>query len=56
MSQAITKEQIEYLLHIEFSCSKVADVRVIGVSFSTIRRRMTEYGLTVHALYSTISA
>ena len=49
----ITKEQIEYLLHIGFSCSKVADV--IGVSLSTIRRRMTEYGLTVHALYSTIS-
>ena len=48
----ITKEQIEYLLHIGFSCSKVADV--IGVSLSTIRR-MTEYGLTVHALYSTIS-
>ena len=43
----------EYLLHIGFSCSKVADV--IGVSLSTIRRRMTEYGLTVHALYATIS-
>ena len=34
----ITKEQIEYLLHIGFSCSKVADV--IGVSLSTIRRSM----------------
>ena len=51
----ITKEQIEYLLHIGFSCSKVLLADVIGVSLSMIRRRMTEYGLTVHVLYSTIS-
>ena len=49
----VTKEQIEYLLHLGFSCPKLADV--IGVSLSTIRRRMEEYGLSVHALYSTIS-
>ena len=44
----VTKEQIEYLLHLGFSCPKLADV--IGVSLSTIRRRMEEYGL-----YFTIS-
>ncbi len=46
----VTKEQLEYLLALGFSCPKIADV--VGVSLSTIRRRMTEYG---HALYSNIS-
>jgi hypothetical protein len=49
----ITKEQIEYLLNLGFSCPKIADV--IGVSLSTVRRRMTEHGLSVKALYSSIS-
>ena len=50
---AITKEQLEYLLGLGFTCPKIADV--VGVSLSTIRRRMTEYGLSVNALYSDIS-
>lgn len=49
----ITQEQIEYLLAIGFSCPKIADV--IGVNLSTIRRRMSEYGLSVRVLYSTVS-
>ena len=49
----ITKQQMEYLLDLGFSCSKIAGV--IGVSLSTIRRRMLEYDLSVGALYSNIS-
>ena len=49
----VTKEQIEYLLDLGFSRPKIADV--MGVSLSTVRRRMVEYGLRVNALYSTVS-
>ena len=41
----ITKQQMEYLLDLGFSCSKIAGV--IGVSLSTIRRRMLEYVASV---------
>lgn len=49
----IKPEQLEYLLHLGFNCPKIADV--LGVSLSTIRRRMSEFGLSVTALYSTIT-
>ena len=49
----IRKEQLEYLLSLGFSCTRIATV--IGVSLNTIRRRMTDYGLSITALYSNIS-
>lgn len=49
----IKKEQLEYLLHLGFNCPRIADV--LGVSLSTIRRRMSEFGLSITALYSTIT-
>ena len=45
----VKQEQLEYLLHLGFNCPKVAEV--LGVSLSTIRRRMNEFGLSVTALY-----
>ena len=36
-----------------FKCPKIAEV--MGVSLSTIRRRMSEFGLSVTALYSNIT-
>ena len=49
----IKPEQLEYLLHLGFQCSKIAEV--MGVSLSTIRRRMSEFGLSVTALYSSVT-
>ena len=49
----ISQEQLEYLLTIGFSCPKIAVV--LGVSLSTIRRRMAECGLSVASLYSCIT-
>ena len=49
----VDKEQMEYLLQLRFSCPEIA--RIMGVSLSTVRRRMTLYGLSVHSLYSNIS-
>ena len=49
----IKQEQLECLLHLGFSCPRVADL--LGVSLSTIRRRMSEFGLSVTALYSSIT-
>ena len=49
----ITHEQLEHLLAVGFSGPNVTDV--LGVSLSTVRRRMSEYGLSVRALYSVIS-
>ena len=49
----VKQEQLEYLLHLGFNCPKVAEV--LGVSLSTIRRRMNEFGLSVTALYSSIT-
>ena len=44
----ITQEQLEHLLHLGFKCPKIADV--LGVSLSTVRRRMSEFGLSVTTL------
>ena len=49
----IKREQLEYLLNMGFKCPKIAEV--MGVSLSTIRRRMSEFGLSVTALYSNIT-
>ena len=49
----IRKDQIEHLLHLHFTCPKIASL--LGVSLRTVRRRMTEYGLSVSGLYSEIS-
>lgn len=46
-------EQLSMLLEHRFSVPQIADM--LGVSVSTIRRRMTEYGLSVAATYSTLS-
>jgi hypothetical protein len=46
-------EQLEHLLSIRFNCRQIADI--IGVSLSTVRRRMAEFGLSVSFLYSKIS-
>ena len=37
----IRQEQLEYLLHLGFTCPQIA--MLMGVSLSTIRRRMSEY-------------
>ena len=49
----VHKEQIEYLLQGQFSCPEIA--MIVGASLSTIRRRMTFYGLSVRSLYSNMS-
>ena len=50
---SISKEQIEHLLSLNFTCPRIATL--LGVSLRTVRRRMTEYGLSVSGLYSDIS-
>lgn len=49
----ISQEQLETLLEMRFDCPTIAEL--FGVSLSTIRRRMTDYGLTVRSCYSTLS-
>lgn len=49
----ITSRQLIQLLSIGFTCPGIADM--IGVSLSTVRRRMSEYGLSIAALYTNIS-
>ena len=49
----IPKEQLEYLLAMGFSSPQISNA--IGVSLSTVRRRMTRYGLTIGSLYSDVT-
>ena len=49
----ITSQQLIQLLSLGFTCPAIA--KMIGVSLSTIRRRMSEYGLSVAAPYTNIS-
>ena len=49
----VSKEQLEYLLAMGFSGLEISNA--IGVSLSTVRRRMTQYGLTIGSLYSDIT-
>lgn len=49
----VSSTQLEYLLHLGFSCPQIAGL--LGVSLSTIRRRMTYCNLSVSSVYSQIS-
>ena len=48
----ITEEQLANLLQLNFSCANIAIM--FGVSLRTIRRRMSEYNLSVTACYTSI--
>ena len=49
----VSEEVLTRLLDMNFGCPTIA--RLFGVSLRTIRRRMTEYGLSVKSTYSSIS-
>jgi transposase len=49
----IRQDQLEYFLELGFTCPRIASM--LGVSLRTIRRWMSESGLSVRNLYSTIS-
>ena len=49
----IPRNQLAFLLEARFSVPRMADI--LGVSVRTIRRRMSEYNLSVHMFYSDIS-
>lgn len=49
----IRPEQLEFLLTKKFTVTTVA--ALLNVSVRTVRRRMEQYGLYVHNLYSTLS-
>ena len=49
----VSNTQLEYLLHLGFSCPQIASL--LGVSLSTIRRRMTDCNLSVLSVYSQIN-
>ena len=49
---SIPRIVLHQLLDVNMSVPKI--YRLLGVSISTIRRRMTEYGLSVHDTYSSI--
>ena len=46
----VPQNQLEFLLHVGFSVPQIS--RLVGVSVSTVRRRMTLYGLSVQSLYT----
>ena len=50
----IPKEQIELFLEYNFSLPQISEI--LGVSLSTVNRRLKDYGLSVTQTYSTISA
>ncbi|KAF6729719.1 hypothetical protein FQA47_009518 [Oryzias melastigma] len=52
-SWEISCEQLQYLLEFHFTVREIA--RLFCVSYRTIRRRMTEYGLSVRMSYSDLS-
>ena len=49
----VNQAQLEYLLELGLTCPRIADA--LGISLSTVRRRMAEFGLSVTALYSSLS-
>ncbi|CAL8383869.1 unnamed protein product [Arctogadus glacialis] len=51
--QAMSREQLLYLLESHFKVGDIA--KQLGVSKRTIRRRRTEYGLSVRQTYSNIT-
>ena len=50
----ISELQLRTLLEENFSVPDIA--KILGVSVSTIRRRMTDFGLSVHQMYTKISS
>ena len=50
----IPEEQIELFLEYNFSLPQISEI--LGVSLSTVNRRLKDYGLSVTQTYSTISA
>lgn len=51
--QFITQDQLQYLLEQHFKVREIA--QIYSVSVRTIRRRMSQYGLSVRQTYSDIS-
>ena len=49
----ISQQQLEHLLNLNFDCPTIA--KMLGVSLSTVRRRMAEYHLSVNSCYSTMN-
>ena len=49
----VNEEQLVHLLSLKFTCPTIASM--LGVSLRTLRRRMTDLGLSVCDFYSTIS-
>jgi len=49
----VTYDQLEFLLELHFSVPDMA--RLLGVSKSTVKRRLREYSLSVRQAYSVIS-
>ena len=49
----VSSTQLEYLLRLGFCCPQIASI--LGVSLSTIRRRMTDFNLSVSSAYSQIN-
>ena len=49
----VPRNQLACLLEKRFTVPQIADI--IGVSIRTVRRRMTEYQLSIHALYSQLT-
>lgn len=49
----ISEQQLLHLLSLRFNCPTIASM--LGVSLRTVRRRMSQYNLSVSSLYSEIS-
>ncbi|XP_072559959.1 uncharacterized protein [Paramormyrops kingsleyae] len=49
----ITHTQLEFLLQFNFTIPQMSNM--LGVSLKTVRRRMSEYDLSIHSTYSQIS-
>ena len=52
-SFTVSPEQLSFLIENQFSAPQIADM--VGVSVRTIRRRMTNFGLSISAQYSTVT-
>lgn len=50
---AISEHQLQYLVESGFKRPQLADI--VGVSLSTVRRRMSEFGITVASQYATLT-
>ena len=50
---AVTREQLESLIEANFTAPQIA--HMLGVSISTVRRRMDMYNMSIRATYATLS-